>query len=147
MSVNPVILLGNVGKSVDLKYTSSATPLCRFSLGTNEKFKNKSGELAQRTEWQSIVAWNRLAEICGQYLTSGKLVYVEGCIRSHKWEDQSGSERKSFEIVISQMRMLSSSNGNGSKPKVESPQPAATVPSEEDNPFRESATPDDDIPF
>lgn len=147
MSVNRVILLGNVGKDPELKFTSSGTPLCRFSLATNETFKDRSGEVQHRTEWHSIVAWNKLAEVCGQYLTRGKLVYLEGSIRSGKWEDKSGAARKSFDIVASQMRMLSSSNGNGSRPKAVAPQPAAAVPAEEDNPFRESANTDDEIRF
>lgn len=74
MSVNRVILLGNVGKDPELKFTSSGTPLCRFSLATNETFKNRAGEVQHRTEWHSIVAWNKLAEVCGQYLTRGKLL-------------------------------------------------------------------------
>ncbi|MGH9353779.1 MAG: single-stranded DNA-binding protein, partial [Terriglobia bacterium] len=99
MSVNRVILVGNLGKDAAVKFTASGVAVCRFSLATNEKFKNKAGEVQQRTEWHTIVAWGKLAEVCGQYLSKGKLVYIEGSIRSGKWEDQSGNERKSLDIV------------------------------------------------
>jgi single-strand DNA-binding protein len=146
MSVNKVILLGNLGKDPELKYTASGAPVCRFSLATNETFKNKAGETEKRTEWHSIVAWGKLAEICGQYLSKGKQVYIEGSIRSSKWEDRDGNERKSYDIVARYMQMLSSgANGNGVKPEGSKPtQPSQ--PSEEENPFRQDEV-SEDIPF
>lgn len=155
MSVNRVILIGRVGKDPEVKYTASGTPVCRFSLATNERFKDKAGERQEHTEWHSIVAWRRLAEICGQYITKAKLVYIEGNIRTRKWEDKDGNERKSFDIVANQMRMLSSSNGDGTKSKVESAKPApptgasqtTTQPSYEDNPFEQDRGGSDDCPF
>ncbi|HEX5481830.1 MAG TPA: single-stranded DNA-binding protein [Terriglobia bacterium] len=152
MSVNRVILLGFAGKDSEMKYTSSGTALCRFSLATNERFKNKAGEIEEHTEWHSIVAWGKLAEICSEYVTRGKLCYVEGKIRSRKWQDKQGNERKSFEIVASQMRLLSSSNGNAAKSKTESAKLApqsltsqrVSQPSEADNPFEAA---DSDGPF
>ncbi|MGH9449707.1 MAG: single-stranded DNA-binding protein [Terriglobia bacterium] len=109
MSVNRVILVGNVGRDAVVTFTASGVAVCRFSLATNERFKNKAGEVEPRTEWHSIVAWSKLAEVCGEYLTEGKQVYIEGSIRSGQWEDQEGNERKSFNVVAYQMRMLSSS--------------------------------------
>ena len=152
MSVNRVILIGRVGKDPKVKYTASGTPVCRFSLATNERFKDKAGERQEHTEWHSIVAWGRLAEICGQYITKAKLVYIEGTIRTRKWDDKDGNERKSFDIVANQMRMLSSSNGNGAKSKTESTKLApqsgtsqrVSQPSEADNPFEAE---DSDVPF
>ena len=93
-----------------------------------------------------IVAFGKLAEICGQYLTKGRLCYVEGSIRSGKYEDREGNERKSYDIIARQMRMLSSSNGNGAKGKTEDRSPA-TQASAEDNPFEHENGQGNDIPF
>lgn len=146
MSVNKVILIGHLGKDPEVKYTASGAPVCRFSLATNETFKNKAGEAQKRTEWHSIVAWGKLAEICGEYLTKSKQVYIEGSIRSGKWEDRDGNERKSYDIVARYMQMLSPSpNGNGAKSKENKPaQPSQ--PSEDENPFRQDE-PSEQIPF
>ena len=135
MSVNKVILIGNLGKDPEVKHTASGVPVCRFSLATNETFKNKAGEAEQRTEWHSVVCFARLAEICGQYLAKGRQVYIEGSIRSRKWDDRDGNERKSYDIVARYMQMLSpSANGDGAKPKDTKPT-QASGPSEEENPF------------
>ena len=152
MSVNKVILLGFLGKDPELKYTGSGAAVCRFSLATNETFKNKAGEPQKRTEWHSIVAWGKLAEICGEYLVKSRQVYIEGSIRTGKWTDRDGNERKSYDIVARYMQMLSpSANGNAAKSKTESAKPApragaseaAVQPSEEDNPFEA----EDSVPF
>ena len=107
-SVNKVILVGRLGKDPELKYTPSGAPVAKFSLATDESFKDKTGEKQEHTEWHNIVAWNKLAEICGEYLTKGKLVYIEGSIRSRQWQDQSGNKRTSYEIIANQMQMLGS---------------------------------------
>ena len=145
-SVNKVILIGNLGKDPEVKYMASGNPVCRFSLATNETWKDKAGNAQERTEWHSIVAFGKLAEICGQYLTKGRLCYVEGSIRSGKYEDREGNERKSYDIIARQMRMLSSSNGNGAKGKTEDRSPA-TQASAEDNPFEHENGQGNDIPF
>ena len=145
-SVNKVILIGNLGKEPEIKYMASGNPVCRFSLATNETWKDKAGNAQERTEWHSIVAFGKLAEICGQYLTKGRLCYVEGSIRSGKYEDREGNERKSYDIIARQMRMLSSSNGNGAKGKTEDRSPA-TQASAEDNPFEHENGQGKDIPF
>jgi len=145
-SVNKVILIGNLGKDPEIKYMASGNPVCRFSLATNETWKDKVGNAQERTEWHSIVAFGKLAEICGQYLTKGRLCYVEGSIRSGKYEDREGNERKSYDIIARQMRMLSSSNGNGAKGKTEDRSPA-TQASAEDNPFEHENGQGNDIPF
>jgi len=145
-SVNKVILIGNLGKDPEIKYMASGNPVCRFSLATNETWKDKVGNAQERTEWHSIVAFGKLAEICGQYLTKGRLCYVEGSIRSGKYEDREGNERKSYDIIARQMRMLSSSNGNGAKGKTEDRNPA-TQASAEDNPFEHENGQGNDIPF
>ena len=145
-SVNKVILIGNLGKDPEINYMASGNPVCRFSLATNETWKDKAGNAQERTEWHSIVAFGKLAEICGQYLTKGRLCYVEGSIRSGKYEDREGNERKSYDIIARQMRMLSSSNGNGAKGKTEDRSPA-TQASAEDNPFEHENGQGKDIPF
>jgi single-strand DNA-binding protein len=107
-SVNKVILIGRLGKDPEIKYTPSGAPVAKFSLATDEVFKDRSGEQQKRTEWHNIVAWNKLAEICGEYLTKGKQVYIEGSIRSRQWEDQAGNKRTAYDIVARDMRMLGS---------------------------------------
>jgi len=107
-SVNRVILVGRLGRDPEVKYTPSGAPVAKFSLATDEVFKDRSGEQQKHTEWHNIVAWNKLAEICGQYLTKGKQVYIEGSIRSRQWEDQAGNKRTSYEIIASRMQMLGS---------------------------------------
>jgi len=145
VSVNRVILLGFLGKDPDLKYTASGTAVCRFSLATNETFKNKAGDVEKRTEWHSIVAWGRLAEICGEYLTKSKQVYIEGSIRTGKWEDRGGNKRTSYDIIARYMQMLSpSGNGNAARPNGTHP-PQASEPPEEDNPFRQDDA--SEVPF
>ena len=146
MSVNKVILVGHLGKDPEVKYTASGAAVCRFSLATNEAFKNKAGEPQKRTEWHSIVVRGKLAEICDEYLTKSKQVYIEGSIRTGKWKDRDGNERKSYDIVARYMQMLSpSTNGNGAKPKG-GDAPQQSQPSEEDNPFRQDEG-SEDIPF
>ncbi len=145
MSVNKVILVGHLGKDPEVKYTASGAAVCRFSLATNGTFKNKAGEAQKRTEWHSIVAWGKLAEICGEYLTKSRQVYIEGSIRTRKWKDRDGNERKSYDIVARYMQMLSpSTNGNGAKPQATKPA-QASQPSEDDNPFRQDES--SEIPF
>jgi single-strand DNA-binding protein len=118
-SVNKVILIGRLGRDPEVKYTPSGAPVAKFSLATDEVFKDRSGEQQKRTEWHNIVAWNKLAEICGEYLTKGKQVYIEGSIRSRQWEDQAGNKRTAYDIVARDMRMLGS--------KAESERAAATA--------------------
>src|SRR5512146_938534 len=124
-SVNKVILIGRVGRDPEIKYTPSGSPVAKFSLATDETFKDRSGAQQRRTEWHNIVAWNKLAEICGQYLRKGKLVYIEGSIRTDTWDDkETGQKKYRTEIIANTMQMLgpkgddeggSSSYGGGSR--------------------------------
>src|SRR5215472_6527349 len=151
-SVNKVILIGRLGKDPELKYTPSGAPVAKFTLATDEVFKDRTGEQQRRTEWHNIVAWSKLAEICGEYLVKGKQVYIEGSIRSRQWEDQSGNKRTAYEIVARDMKML------GSKGDVERAPAAAAAagptgtsapepgPAAEP-PRSESEITDEDIPF
>ncbi len=144
-SVNKVILIGRLGKDPELRYTPSGAPVARFTLATDEAFKDRSGEQQRRTEWHTIVAWNKLAEICGEYLTKGKQVYIEGSIRSRQWEDQSGNKRTSYEIVAREMKMLGS-KADAERAASAAPQPAPE-PSDQAAPSPEGKITDEDIPF
>jgi len=152
-SVNKVILIGRLGKDPEVKYTPSGAPVAKFSLATDEVFKDRSGEQQKRTEWHNIVAWNKLAEICGQYLTKGKQVYIEGSIRSRQWEDQAGNKRTGYDIVARTMQMLGSkadSDRAAATAAAAPPVERATVERERPpapEPPAEPEITDEDVPF
>lgn len=150
-SVNKVILIGRLGKDPELKYTPSGTPVAKFTLATDEVFKDRSGEQQRRTEWHNIVAWNKLAEICGEYLTKGKQVYIEGSIRSRQWEDQAGNKRTAYDIVARQMTMLGSradsERAAAAAASSGTERPAAPAAAAADDAPPEPEITDEDIPF
>ncbi len=105
--INKVILVGRLGKDPEIRSTPQGTSVAKFSLATDEKFTDRAGEKQERTEWHNIVAWGKLGEICGQYLKKGKLVYIEGSIRTDSWDDkESGQKKYRTEIVARDMKML-----------------------------------------
>ncbi len=113
-SVNKVILIGNLGKDPEVKYTPSGTPVAKFSLATNERYKDKGGEWQERTEWHNIVAWQRLAEIVGEYVKKGSKLYIEGRLQTSSWEDkQSGEKKYRTEIVANDLVLLSGRGEGG----------------------------------
>jgi single-strand DNA-binding protein len=113
-SINKVILVGRLGRDPEMKYTSGGTPFCRFSIATDDNWTDKgSGEKQERTEWHSIVVWDRLAEICNQYLTKGRLVYIEGSLQTREWDDKEGVKRKTTEVRARDMVMLGGGSGPG----------------------------------
>src|SRR5260370_14471144 len=143
-SVNKVILVGNVGKDPEVKYTPSGIPLGKFSLATNERFKDKNGEFQERTEWHNIVAWQRLAEIVGEFVSKGSKVYVEGKIQTSSWDDRHSGEKKyRTEIVARDLVLLGSRyNEDGaqaaashSAEETESVDAAPAEIVDQDNPF------------
>jgi|SRR5579884_1907218 len=145
-SVNKVILIGRLGRDPELKYTGTGTPLCRFSIATDDSWTDKtSGERQDRTEWHSIVVWNKLAEICNEYLRKGKLVYIEGSLQTREWDDQDGNKRKTTEVVARDMVMLGSPQGSGEGGGAPAPRRAAAGSSAA--PSDAPAITDDDIPF
>ena len=106
-SVNKVILIGNLGKDPEVKYTPSGTAVAKFTLATNERYKDKDGQWQDRTEWHNIVAWQRTAEIAGEYLKKGRSVYVEGRLQTHSWDDKTSGQKKYMtEIVVSDLVLL-----------------------------------------
>jgi len=105
--VNRTILVGRLGQDPELKYFQDGSAVCNFSVATSEEWKDKAtGEKKQKTEWHRVAAFRRLAEICGEYLTKGKLVYIEGKIQTRDWQDKDGNKRYTTEIIASNMQML-----------------------------------------
>ena len=153
-SVNKVILVGNLGKDPEVKYTPSGVPVAKFSLATNERYKDKSGEWQDRTEWHNIVAWQRLAEIVGEYVKKGSKIYIEGRLQTSSWEDkQSGEKKYRTEIVASDLVLLGG-RGEGGDSEGRSSRGASaassfdqrTSHSDEHAPHPAEIT-DEDIPF
>lgn len=141
-SLNKVMLIGNLGKDPEVRYTTSGTAVASFSLATSEKFKNKNGEWEERTEWHNVTLWSRLAEIAGEYLSKGKTVYIEGRLQTRKWQDRDGRDRYTTEIVGEKMQMLSGRGEGGGRTK------STGEPSYEPSSYEEPVfNPDDDIPF
>jgi single-strand DNA-binding protein len=105
--LNKVMIIGHVGRDPDMRYTPAGAPVTTFSVSTSRSWKNAAGEMHTETEWFTVVAWNKLAEICKKFLTTGKQVYIEGVLRSSKWVDAEGIKHNSVEIVAREMLILS----------------------------------------
>ncbi len=112
--VNKVILVGNLGRDPEVRYTKSGQAVASFSLATSERWTGKDGNKEEKTEWHRIVAWGKLGEICGEYLSKGKLVYIEGRLQTREWDDKDGNKKQTTEIVASNMTMLGQAGGGGS---------------------------------
>ncbi len=136
--VNKVFLIGRLGADPEIRYTPSGAEVATFRMATSEAWTNKSGEKEERTEWHRIVAWRGLAKICGEYLSKGKLIYIEGRLRTRNWEDRDGNKRTVTEIEATEMKMLSGPGEASKKAKDAGEDYAPAVPSakeEEDIPF------------
>ena len=116
--INKVILIGRLGQDPEVRYTPSGVAVANFSIATSEEWTDKdSGEKKERTEWHRIVAWRRLGEICGEYLSKGRQVYVEGRLQTRSWDDRDGNKRYTTEIVASDVQFLGSRDmGDGGRP-------------------------------
>jgi single-strand DNA-binding protein len=112
LGVNKVVLVGRAGGNAELKFTARGKPVASFSLAVNESFKRRDGEKNDRVEWFRCVCFNKLAEIAGQYVTTGKLLFLEGRLQTRKYDDREGNARKVIEVVISQLRLLAGGNGS-----------------------------------
>lgn len=110
-SLNRVELIGNLGRDPEIRYTPGGTAVASISLATSEKVKNKSGEWETRTEWHSIVLYARLAEVAGEYLSKGKSVYLDGKLKTRKWQDRDGKDRYTTEIIGEKLLMLGGRTG------------------------------------
>jgi single-strand DNA-binding protein len=134
--VNKVILIGNLGRDPEIRYTQSGSAVANFSIATTERWTSREGEAQERTEWHRIVAWGKLAEICGEYLKKGKQVYIEGSLQYRDYEDRDGNTRYVTEIKARDMQMLGRRGDEA----------GYGGPSEADQGEGTSVT-DDDIPF
>ncbi len=143
--VNKVILIGNLGQDPETKSLPSGGAVTNISVATTEGWKDKqTGEKKEATEWHKVVFFDRLAEIAGQYLKKGSKVYIEGSLRTRKWQDKSGNDRYTTEVRATDMQMLDSKGGGGSGTSYERPAKAETASA---SPVAEKSLEDDDIPF
>ncbi len=133
-SVNKVILLGNLGRDPELRYTPNGTPVANFTLATNEVWKDKEGQKQEHTEWHRVVIWGKLAEVAGEYLKKGRQVYIEGSIRSRTYKDKDGNDRTATEIRADNLVMVGRAEG-GSGEGARSAADASPEFSDDDIPF------------
>ena len=141
-SVNKVILVGNLGRDAELRYTPSGAAVAKFSLATTEVWNDKSGQRQERTEWHNIDLWGKTAESLSEYLTKGKQVYVEGRLQTDEYTDKEGTKRKSTKVRCDKVVLLGGGGRGGSSPRGESAvgQPSGQLTSSD-------PLSDDDIPF
>lgn len=149
-SVNKAILIGNLGRDPELRHTASGKAVATFTVATNRSWTSPDGTAQEETEWHNIVTWDRLAEICQQYLQKGRKVYLEGRIQTRSWDDKSGQKRYMTEIVANQMIILDSPGGGRGESRAGArasggERPAAASEPEYDNLPSDHA--DDDLPF
>lgn len=151
-SINKVILIGNLGRDPEVRYTPSGAAVCNISLATTRNWKDKnSGDKVEETEWHRVVFYDRLAEIAGEYLKKGRPVYVEGRLKTRKWQDKDGKDNYTTEVIAEQMQLLGGREGASAgpsgggddapalRPSASKPAPAKSTASFDDM--------DDDIPF
>jgi single-strand DNA-binding protein len=153
-SINKVILIGNLGRDPEVRYTPNGAAICNVTIATSRNWKDKnSGERMEETEWHRVVFYDRLAEIAGEYLKKGRPVYVEGRLKTRKWQDKDGVEKYTTEIIADQMQMLGGRDGGGdegggggggSRPAARAPAASKPAPQKSSTGFDDM---DDDIPF
>jgi single-strand DNA-binding protein len=140
MSFNKITLVGNLGRDPELRYTPQGTPVCSFSLATNERRKDKTGEMQDQTTWFRVTLWGRQAETASQYLSKGRPVYIEGRLRVEEWTDRDGKARHTLEVTATDMQFI----GGG---RNEEPQAERAAPSEQASEPQHDFAADDDVPF
>lgn len=134
--INKVILIGNLGADPEVRYSQNGAAVANFRIATTETWKKPDGSKEEQTEWHRIVAFGRLGEICGEYLSKGSRVYVEGRLQTRKWEDRDGNSRYTTEVVAREMKMLSARGAGG-----------GAGMGDEDPPFPDAPSMGDDVPF
>lgn len=142
MSVNKAILIGRLGRDPEVRHMPNGEAVCNFSIATSETWKDQHGQKQERTEWHNITLYRRMAEVAGQYLKKGSLVYIEGRIQSRKYTDKNGIERTAYEIIGSEMKMLGGGNDSGQQNAQHTP-PSRQTPAAPAQPVDDS----DGIPF
>ncbi len=145
MSVNKVILVGNLGRDPEIRYLPSGQPVANFSVATTERFKGRDGQMKDQTEWHNVVVYGKQAELCGQYLKKGRQVYVEGRLTTRQWEAKDGSGKRSrTEVVALRVQFLGGrAAGAGGAPE----EPSEAAAPAETEPTHAAAMDDEDIPF
>ncbi|HBL52163.1 MAG: hypothetical protein A3D24_01195 [Candidatus Blackburnbacteria bacterium RIFCSPHIGHO2_02_FULL_39_13] len=155
-SLNKVLLIGNLTRDPELRYTPQGTAVCTFGLATNRQWKTETGETKEDVEFVTVVAWNRLAEICSEFLTKGKQVYVEGRLSTREWEGQDNIKRKTTEVVANEVIFLGGAGGPKGKDldipedlatAVEKPEKKPEASKEEPKKKEKQAEKGEDIPF
>ena len=142
MSFNKIILVGNLGRDPELRYTAQGTPVCSFSMATNERRKDRNGEMQDQTTWFRITLWNRLAETASQYLQKGKQVYIEGRLRVEEYIDRDGKPRHSLEVFATDMHFIGTRGDDSSMNERAASASASAGPAD-----TQADLSDDDIPF
>ena len=141
--VNKVMLIGNLGRDPEVRYTRDGTPVANLNLATTDSWKDAQGQRQERTEWHRVVAWGKLAEIAKEYLSKGEKIYIEGRLQTRSWDDKDGNKRYTTEVRADQMVMLGSRGGDGPSRGDQGPAPG---PPDDDGSAPFQAT-DDDVPF
>ena len=142
MSFNKIIIVGNLGRDPELRYTAQGTPVCSFSVATNERRKDRNGEMQDQTTWFRITLWNRLAETASQYLQKGRQVYIEGRLRVEEYTDRDGKPRHSLEVFATDMQFIGTRGDDGMQHDRAASAGASSGP-----PDSQADLSDDDIPF
>lgn len=154
--INKAILVGNLGKDPEMRYTPNGVPVCSFPMATSETYKDRNtGERITQTEWHNIVIWRGMAETAEKYLKKGSQVFIEGKIKTRSWEDQQGQKRYTTEIVADVMQLLDRPNqpstSNGQDARITTNVPSESIQSEAVSspvtPAAEQSNPGDDLPF
>ena len=151
--INKVILVGNLGQDPEIRYTADGRPIANFSIATSESWKDKnSGEKREKTEWHRVVVFGKLAEICGEYLSKGRQVYIEGKLQTRKWQGQDGQDKYTTEVVVDSfngvMQMLGTREGGGGGPRSAAGAGGGGSPQDQgypQQPYQNDK--EDDIPF
>ncbi len=146
-SLNKIMLIGNLGRDPEIRYTQDGTPVANFSMATTDSYTDRGGIRQERTEWHNIVAWNRLAELAKRYLSKGRQVYVEGRLRTREWTDRDGNKRRTTEVVALQMVLLGSRGESGTEAASFPSAAPAPAYSESEPAIEEGGITDDDLPF
>src|SRR6266851_10387430 len=146
MSFNRIILVGNLGRDPELRYTPQGTPVCSFTMATNERRKDKTGEWQEQVTWFKVTLWGRQAETASQYLTKGRPVYIEGRLRVEEWTDRDGKPRHTLEVHATDMQFIGGGRGEDAAGGAPARGAAAAATSGDSGPEPNELS-DDDIPF
>jgi single-strand DNA-binding protein len=148
MSVNKVILLGRLGGNPEIRYTPAGAAVANFNIATSESWNDKGGQKQERTEWHRIVVWGKLAQLCSEYLSKGRQVYIEGRLQTRQWQDKEGQNRYTTEVIASTVQFIGSSSGaNRSSGAEEGAQSASPKEEFSQVTMAEPSFAEEDIPF